>query len=69
MVPDSMARLMVCNQHSRKGALAHCRSTGYTWEFRKGGGKQRPAAEEKLAPFLNVKMAGIRMVHQKLNVI
>ena len=40
-----------------------------TWEFRKGGGKQRPAAEEKLAPFLNVKMAGIRMVHQKLNVI
>ena len=29
MVPDSMARLMVRNQHSRKGALAHCRSTGY----------------------------------------
>ena len=21
------------------------------WEFRKGGGKQRPAAEEKLVPF------------------
>ena len=40
-----------------------------TWKFRKGGGKKRPAAEEKLAPFLNAKMAGPRMVHQKLNVI
>ena len=58
-----------CEHEWEAGACsAWAVSVRRTWEFRKGGRKQRPAAEEKLAPFLNMKMAGPKMVHQKLNV-